>query len=66
MTTPPQVCDEQLHALSTRADVPVGEKTLWRMLYETAAWANDVLVLNVEDRDPGARCVVVRGKRRHG
>ena len=38
------------------------EKTLWRMLYETAARANEVLALNVEELDLGARRAVVRGK----
>ena len=35
------------------------KKTLWRMLYETAARANEVLALNVEDLDVGARRAVV-------
>ena len=56
---------EQLHALWTRADVHVREKTLWRMLYETAARANEVLALNIEDLDLGARRAVVRGKGGH-
>ena len=56
---------EQLHALWTRADIHVREKTLWRMLYETAARANEILALNVEDLDLGARRAVVRGKGGH-
>ena len=56
---------EQLHALWTRADVHVREKTLWRMLYETAARTNEILALNVEDLDVGARRAVVRGKGGH-
>ena len=28
---------------------PIREKTLWRLLYETAARASEVLALNVED-----------------
>ena len=56
---------EQLHALWTRPEVHVREKTLWRMLYETAARANEVLALNVEDLDVGARRAVVRGKGGH-
>ena len=32
-----------------RLDVPVREKTLWRMLYETAARAEEILQLDVED-----------------
>ncbi len=46
-TTP--VRYQQLHALWTRADSHVREKTLWRMLYETAARANEILALNIED-----------------
>ena len=56
---------EQLHALWTRADVHVREKTLWRMLYETAARTNEILALNIEDLDLGARRAVVRGKGGH-
>ena len=35
------------------------------MLYETAARANEVLALNIEDLDVGARRAVVRGKGGH-
>ena len=35
----------------SRRDVPLREKTLWRMLYETAARASEVLALNIEDLD---------------
>ena len=56
---------EQLHTLWTRADVHVREKTLWRMLYETAARTNEILALNIEDLDLGARRAVVRGKGGH-
>lgn len=35
----------------TRRDLPLREKTLWRMLYETAARASEVLGLNIEDLD---------------
>ena len=31
----------------TRRDVPLRDKTLWRMLYETAARASEVLALNI-------------------
>jgi site-specific recombinase XerD len=34
-----------------RPDVALREKTLWRLLYETAARASEVLGLNVEDLD---------------
>ncbi len=39
----------------TRRDLPLREKTLWRMLYETAARASEVLALNIEDLDLDAR-----------
>ena len=39
----------------TRRDVPLREKTLWRMLYETAARASEVLALNIEDLGLDAR-----------
>ena len=56
---------EQLNALWTRSDVHVREKTLWRMLYETAARTNEIPALNIEDLDLGARRAVVRGKGGH-
>lgn len=34
-----------------RRDVPLREKTLWRLLYETAARAGEILALDVEDLD---------------
>ena len=39
----------------SRRDVPLREKTLWRMLYETAARASEVLALNIDDLDLDAR-----------
>lgn len=42
---------ERLDRLWRRDDVPLREKTLWRLLYETAARAAEVLALNVEDLD---------------
>ncbi len=41
--------------LLTRRDIPLREKTLWRMLYETAARANEILGLNIEDLELDAR-----------
>jgi integrase len=41
----------QLERLWRRDDVAVREKALWRLLYETAARAGEVLSLNVEDLD---------------
>ena len=46
----------------TRRDVPLREKTLWRMLYETAARASEVLALNIEDPGLDARRAPVRSK----
>jgi integrase len=39
----------------TRKDVPLRERTLWRMLYETAARAAEILALNIEDLELDAR-----------
>ena len=44
------------------ADHPLREKTLWWLLYETAARAGEVLALNVADLDLAARRAVVVGK----
>jgi integrase len=38
-----------IERLLARKDVPVRDRCLWRMLYETAARANEVLRLNIED-----------------
>lgn len=40
-----------IHRLLSRRDIPLREKTLLRMLYETAARAAEILALNVEDLD---------------
>ena len=44
------------------ADHPVRDKTLWWLLYESAARAGEVLALNVEDLDLAHRRAVVIGK----
>jgi integrase len=41
----------QLERLWRRHDIAVREKALWWLLYETAARAQEVLSLNVEDLD---------------
>ena len=46
----------------SRRDVPLREKTLWRMLYETAARAGEVLALNIDDLDLDARRAPIRSK----
>jgi integrase len=50
---------EQLFA---RRDLPLRERTLWRLLYETAARANELLALNVEDLDLANRRARVHSK----
>ena len=46
--------------LLSRRDIPLREKTLWRMLYETAARASEMLALNIDDLDPDARRAPIR------
>lgn len=48
--------------LLTREDIPLRERTLWRMLYESAARAAEVLALDVEDLDLANRRAGVRRK----
>jgi integrase len=45
-----------------RQDISLRERTLWRMLYETAARSAEVLALNVEDLDLPNRQARVRHK----
>jgi integrase len=51
-----------LERLWSRRDVALRDKTLWRLLYETAARASEALSLNVEDLDLAPRRAVIRGK----
>lgn len=48
--------------LISRREVGLREKTLWRMLYETAARAEEVLPLNIEELNLSGRTALVRGK----
>lgn len=48
----------------SRRDIPLREKTLWRMLYETAARASKVLALNIEDLDLPSRRAKITSKGR--
>jgi len=48
--------------LLTREDIAVRERTLWRMLYETAARSAEILALDVEDLDLPNRRAKVRRK----
>ena len=51
-----------LERLWERPDVDLRERTLWRLLYETAARADEVLRLNVEDLDIPAKRARTRSK----
>ncbi|MGH3293492.1 MAG: hypothetical protein ACRDP7_16965 [Trebonia sp.] len=49
----------RIDRLCRRRDVPLREKTLWRMLYESASRASAVLALNIEDLDlPGRQAKI--------
>ena len=52
----------QVEALLTREDLALRERVLWRMLYETAARAAEVLALDVDDLDLTNRRAKVRRK----
>jgi len=52
----------ELERLWRRGDVAVREKALWRLLYETAARATEVLSINVENLDLDNKRVRVRSK----
>jgi integrase len=52
----------RIERLLSRRDVPLREKTLWRMLYETAARAGEILALDIEDLDLEQRRAPVRSK----
>ena len=51
-----------LEELWRRRGVPLREKALWRVLYETAARASEVLALDVEDIDRVRRRARIRSK----
>jgi integrase/recombinase XerC/integrase/recombinase XerD len=52
----------QLERLFGRRDLPLRERTLWRLLYETAARANELLALDVDDLDLANRRARVHSK----
>ncbi|MEQ4724297.1 site-specific integrase [Nonomuraea sp. B19D2] len=56
------VAKTTIHRLLSRRDIPLRERALWRMLYETAARASEILALNVEDLDLEHRRAPVRSK----
>ncbi|MEV0732745.1 site-specific integrase [Polymorphospora sp. NPDC050346] len=51
----PIVSRPAIERLLTHGVIPLREKTLWRMLYETTARATEVLALNIEDLELDAR-----------
>src|SRR5215218_9320845 len=51
-----------LERLWNRRDIALRDKTLWRLLYETAARANEALALDVDDVDLPNRRAAIRGK----
>jgi integrase/recombinase XerD len=52
----------ELEWLWRRDDIGVREKTLWRLLYETAARASEALSINVEDLELDNKRLRVRSK----
>jgi len=53
---------DQVETLLGREDLGLRERTLWRLLYETAARAGEVLGLDVGELDLRNRCAKVRRK----
>jgi len=51
-----------LERLWERRDIALRERTLWRLLYETASRADEVLRLNVEDLDVAGKRARTRSK----
>jgi integrase len=52
----------QLERLFAHRDLPLRERTLWRLLDETAARANELLALDVQDLDLASRRARVHSK----
>ena len=61
-TAPVRSRTRSLSGSGARSDVAIREKALWRLLYETAARASEVLSLDVGDVDLENRRAVVRSK----
>jgi integrase len=53
---------EQIAALWRRDDVALRERAFWRLLYEAAARANEILALDIEDLDLPNKRARVRSK----
>jgi integrase len=51
-----------LEALWGRKDIPIRERTLWRLAFDTAGRANEILGLDVENLNLGERSARVTGK----
>ena len=56
---------QDLEKLWSRRDINLREKTLWRMLYEIAARAGEILALDIEDMDLPRKRAVIIGKGGH-
>ena len=56
---------QDLETLWSRRDIDLREKTLWRMLYETAARAGGILALDIEDMDLPRKRATIIGKGGH-
>src|SRR5579859_3854390 len=53
---------DQIASLWRRDDVALRERVLWRLLYESAARANEILALNLEDLDLANKRAVSEAK----
>ncbi len=53
---------DQIASLWRRDDVALRERVFWRLLYESAARANEILALNIEDLDLANKRARVRSK----
>ena len=51
-----------LEALWHRDDLALREKTLWRLAYDSAARANEILSLDIPDLDPQTKTAMITGK----
>ncbi|WP_210435232.1 site-specific integrase [Saccharopolyspora sp. ASAGF58] len=56
------VARADIESLLTRQHLPLRERALWRMLYETAARAEEILALDLDELDLRNRCAKVRRK----
>ena len=61
-TAPARLREAALERLFNRRDIALRDKTLWRLLYETAARANEALSLDVDELDLPNRRAAIRGE----